>query len=86
MPGVAPRVARTAQSQEGWRASCAMYFSAAASSENDHGSTVQQTGAVFESKFIVYGRRHPTQDRVAEPTADVLKGVASVALVPQPVQ
>ena len=57
--------------------SCAMYFSAATSSVNDHGSmNLASNTAPVAVDHAVERCRHPPDDRVLHPALDVLEGFA----------
>ena len=67
--------------------SCAMCFSAAASSENDHGSmNLASNTAAGLLDHAVEGRRHPALDRMKHLPLHVVDDLAGVALVPVPVE
>jgi hypothetical protein len=60
-----------------------MCFSAAASSENDHGNmnlASNTASGAFDDP--VQGRRHPADDWVADPASDVFDHLAGHTLVP----
>jgi hypothetical protein len=64
-----------------------MRFSAAASSENDHGSV----NLALEHRpagrdHAVKRRPHPSEHRMPQPMLDALDGLPGVALVPEPVE
>jgi hypothetical protein len=64
-----------------------MYFSAAPSSENDHGKhelgLVDRPGPRHDA---IEGGRHKPDDRVLDPALDVRDGVAGIAFVPLPIE
>ena len=63
--------------------SWAMYFSAAASSENDHGSmNLASNTASGPLHDAVEGRRHPRNGRMLDAALDVGNAPAGIALVP----
>ena len=67
--------------------SWAMYFSAAASSENDQGSmNLASNTASVALHDAVEGRRHPRNGRMLDPALDVGDPPAGVALVPGAVE
>ena len=67
--------------------SCAMCFSAAASSENDHGSMnlASNTRVGFVDHAVERGG-HPPVHGVADPPLDILDGPSRIALVPSPIE
>jgi hypothetical protein len=63
-----------------------MHFSAAASSENDHGSELglEDRSRAFDT--TIEGSRHPAQHRMSDPPLHVRKDLTRIALIPAAVQ
>src|SRR6476646_6731732 len=66
--------------------SWAMYFCAAASSENDHGSMNLDSNTSGALDYAVQGGCQKPDDRVLDPALDCRDHLAGIALVPVPVE
>src|ERR1700722_7215321 len=66
--------------------SCAMCFSAAVSSENDHGSMNLASNTAPLPAIMPSRVAHPLDHRVPQPVLNAFDGLPRIALVPEPIE